>query len=216
MDTIGSICNHCGCKRGNSRLDISGSLTNFADPAWKLQVKGSVELQEIEALSDVPGLNRGQVQLDLQGSGNKSNFIVNGQSKVTDASYHAGSVHVAGVNAETGIHITQDELDLTGIRARLAQGGYIDGDLKITQWLHATSPAAVPALPPATARAMRRAKAVVANPDVQRGTIRAHIHNISLASIMAVVAPPHYTSLDSTRKPAVRRAWTGRAAQTLL
>ncbi|MGC2213783.1 MAG: translocation/assembly module TamB [Silvibacterium sp.] len=198
---------------GNSRLDISGALTNFADPAWKLQVKGGVELQEIEALSDVPGLNRGQVQLDLQGSGNKSNFIVNGQSKVTAASYHAGSVHVAEVNAETGIHITQGELDLTGIRARLAQGGYIDGDLKITQWLHATPPAAVPALPPATTRAMRRAKAAVANPDVQRGTIRAHIHNISLASIMAVVAPPHYRELgfDTEASGEASVDWAGSA-----
>ena len=140
-------------------------------------------------------------------------FIVIGQSKVTGASYHAGSVHVAGVNAETGIHITQDELDLTGIKARLAQGGYIDGDLKITQWLHPASPAAVPALPPATARAMRRAKAVVANPDVQRGTIRAHIHNISLASIMAVVAPPHYRELgfDTESSGEASVDWAGSA-----
>ena len=53
------ICNRCGCKRGIRVSTLMARSMNFADPVWKLQVKGEVELQEVEALSDVPGLNHG-------------------------------------------------------------------------------------------------------------------------------------------------------------
>ena len=200
-------------KSGNSNLDLNGSLVNFADPLWKLQAKGGVEIETIEALTDVPGLSRGQVQLDLTGSGNKGQFTVSGQSKVTGASYRAGSIHLAGVNAETSLHITQDELDLTGLKARLAQGGSVDGTVTIARWLQPAPAAAVPSLPPATARAARKAKAVVTRPDVQRGTIRAQLHGIELASIMAIVAPPHYTDLgfDTAASGVGTADWAGSA-----
>lgn len=200
-------------RSGNSQLDIHGSAVNFTDPVWKVQAKGKVELGEIEALSDVPGLNRGQIQLDVQGSGNRSTFTVNGQSKITGASYHAGSIHLIGVNAKTNLHITQSELDLTGISARLAGGGYINAEMKVTQWLHPTSPEAIPVLQPSTVRADHKAQAMVSKSGEQKGTIRAQLHGISLASIMAVVAPPHYTELgfDTEASGAASVDWTGSA-----
>jgi translocation and assembly module TamB len=198
---------------GDSNLDLSGSLVNFADPVWKLQAKGGVEIDAVETLADVPGLSRGRVQLDLMGGGNKSQFAVSGRSKVMGASYHAGSIHLAGVNAEASLHLTQDELALTAIKARLAQGGSVDGTLTIAQWMQPVPTAAVPPLPPATARAARKAKAVVAKPDVQRGTIRAQLHGIEFASIMAIVAPPHYTELgfDTEASGDATVDWTGSA-----
>lgn len=180
---------------GSSQLNMNGSLVNFTNPSWKLQVKGGVQLEEVEALSAIPGLNRGQVELNLEGSGNKSTFTVNGQSEVIGASYHAGSIHLTGVNAKTNLHMTQDELDLTGATARLAQGGVINGEMRITQWQNSAPSPAVPALPPATPRAENKAVAAAATPNVQRGTIRAQLHGISLATIMTIVAPEHYDEL---------------------
>lgn len=196
---------------GNTHLDVKGTLVNFSDPAWKLQVKGGIALEEVEALSDVPGLNQGEMQLDLQGSGNKANFTVDGKSRITGASYHAGSIHLKGVRVETGLHITQDELDLMNIRAQLSQGGSIDGQMKVTRWLHPVSGASVPVLPPSTKHAERRARAVVTQPAAQRGTIRAQLHGIALASIMAIVAPPHYTELgfDTEASGDAAVDWTG-------
>ena len=181
---------------GESQLNLSGALVNFADPAWNLQAKGGVALATVETLSGIPGVNRGQVRLDLQGSGNKSTFEVNGSSSVRGASYHAGSIHLTGFSADMRLHLTQDEVKLTALRARLAKGGVIDGDLEIEHWLHATPPpAAVPHLPPTTQHAKRRAQSVAAKPAVQRGTIHARLHNLDLASIMTIVAPPHFTEL---------------------
>lgn len=180
---------------GSSQLNVNGSLVNFSNPSWKLQVKGGVQLEEVEALSDIPGLNRGQVQLNLQGSGNKSSFTVNGQSEVIGASYQAGSIHLTGVNAKTNLHMTQGELDLTGATARLSQGGVITGEMRITQWQNEAPAPAVPALPPSTTRAKNRAVAVTTNPNVQRGIIRAQLRGISLATVMTIVAPAHYEEL---------------------
>jgi translocation and assembly module TamB len=191
---------------GHSHLDANGTLVNFADPTWTLQAKGGMELAEVEALTDIPGLSRGSVLLDVQGKGHNADFTVNGTSSVTDGSYHAGSIHLSGVNAETNLHITQDELDLTGIQAKLAQGGFIDGNMKVTQWLQpGTSGAVRP--PPGTVTAR------VARPEM-RGTIRAQMHSIALASIMAIVAPPHYTELgfDTEATGDATVDWTGSTA----
>jgi translocation and assembly module TamB len=198
---------------GNSQLNVSGSVVNFADPAWKLQLKGTVQLEEVEALSDIPGLKQGQVQLDLRGRGTKRSFTVDGQSRLSGASYQVGSIHLTGVRAATQLHVTQDELDLTGIQAQLAQGGSIDGEMRITQWLNATPASAVPPLPPATTRAKRKAEAVVAQPAAQTGRVRAHVHNIGLASIMASVAPRQYTELgfDTEASGDATVDWTGSA-----
>jgi len=179
---------------GNTHLDLHGTLVNFSDPVWKVQMKGGVALEEIEALSDVPGLNQGEIQLDLQGSGSRSDFTVDGKSGITGASYQVGTIHLKDLRAETNVHVTRDELDLTNIRAQLPQGGYVDGEMRVTHWLQPTG-------------------AVVAKSDVQRGTIRAQVHGISLASIMAMVAPPHYTELgfDTEATGAAVADWTGNA-----
>ena len=195
---------------GNSHLDVNGMLVNFADPTWTVQAKGGVALAEVEALTEIPGLSHGSVELDVQGKGHKAEFAVNGKSSVTGGSYHAGSIHLAGVNAETNLHITQDELDLTDIRARLAQGGFIDGNMKITQWLQPGASGAVRPLPGAT----RPVTAKTAKPEVQRGMIRAQLHGIALASIMAIVAPPNYTELgfDTEATGDATVDWTGSTA----
>lgn len=201
-------------RTGDSQLSLSGTLVNFASPAWSLRVNGSVALASVEALTGIPGINRGQVRMDLQGSGSKSVFDIKGSTSVRGASYHTGSIHLIGFSADTRLHLTQDELDLTDLRARLGKGGVIDGDLKITHWLHAAPPpAAVPNLPPSTSRTKRRAQVVAAKPTVQRGTIHAHLHNLDLAAIMAIVAPPHFTELgfDTQASGDATVEWAGSA-----
>ncbi len=173
---------------GKSQLNASGTIENFADPAWKLQAKGTIELEEVEVLGEVSGLRQGQASVDLQGSGRRSSFVVSGQCSLANASYHVGSIHLAGVNATTSLRITQDELDLTGARAQLADGGYIDGQVKITHWLSAA-------------------------PVVSHGTVQAQLHAIPLSSIMAEVAPQHYMELgfDTEASGDASADWTGNA-----
>jgi translocation and assembly module TamB len=118
------------------------------------------------------------------------------------------SVHLAGINAETHLHITQDELSLTNMTARLAQGGFIDGEMKITHWLnHASTMAGSSSKEPGTRRS------ATTKAGVEQGAIRAQLHGIALATIMASVAPSHYTELgfDTAASGMATVNWTGSA-----
>jgi translocation and assembly module TamB len=200
-------------KSGESLLTGSASVTNFADPAWKGQFQGAVDLREIEALSDIPGLDRGQVALELTGQGTKNTFAVDGTTKVTAAAYHVGSIHIVGANASALLHVTHDEIALTAMKARLPGGGAIDGEMRILRWLNTPPTSAVPDLPPATTRALRKARDVNAGKGKQQGIIRAKIRGVSLYSLMSIVAPPHYSDLgfDTEATGDVGVDWTGSA-----
>ncbi len=198
---------------GASLLNATGSFENFADPQWKLNVQGKMDIREVQVLAQIDGLTQGQVELSLQGQGTKSDFTVDGQSKVSGGAYHVDSIHLAGVNAEAAIHLTPDELSLTKMQARLPQGGRVDGDLRIVHWLNQAPAAAVTPLPPASTRAARKATAVTADKNQQQGTIHAKISGISLNTVMVMVAPPHYRDLgfDTAASGQGTVTWTGSA-----
>jgi translocation and assembly module TamB len=198
---------------GESMLNGKGTLKNFSNPAWNMQVQGAVDIREVEALFDIPGLNRGQVAMQLTGQGSKTTFNVDGHADVKAATYHIATIHIAGASATTQIHLDQDELALTGIKARLAGGGAIDADLRITHWLEPAPPNEVPNLPPATTRALRKASTLDKDRGKQQGTIRAKIRGISLFSIMSMVAPAHYADLgfDTAATGDASVDWTGSA-----
>ncbi len=97
----------------------------------KRPFSGNVDIRTFEALAAIPGLDKGNVEMQLTGQGTKSSFIVDGQGKVTDGTYRTGTIHLVGVNAKTAIHITEDELALTNAQAKLPGGGTVDGTLRI-------------------------------------------------------------------------------------
>ncbi len=50
----------------SSKLQVTGSIKNFAKPEWQTTVKGSLDLKQISVLADVDGLNAGAVDLDVK------------------------------------------------------------------------------------------------------------------------------------------------------
>src|SRR6185312_6747210 len=98
-------------------------------------------------------------------------------------------------------------------RVLLSGGGFIDGEMSIRHLRNAAKPAAVPNLPPATTRAMRKARAIVSKPELQRGSIRVQLHNLALSSIMGIVAPSRYSELgfDTAVSGGAKVDWTGSA-----
>lgn len=200
-------------RTGDSLLSMTGSLQDFSDPHWNLNVTGGLALKEVEALANIPGIQQGEVRIDLKGGGSKEQFSVTGTSDVRGLAYHAGSIHISGMRAETKLRLTQDDLELPDFRLRLSTGGFIDGSMSIRHWRRPARPAAVPELPPATARAMRKARAVVAKPEIQSGSIKVHLHNLALSSIMGIVAPSRYSELgfDTEASGSAEVGWKGSA-----
>ena len=171
---------------GASTLAGRLSLRNFADPQWTASLSGDVDVRLVQAFVSIPGLDNGNVDLQLIGQGTRNSFNIDGQSKVTGGAYHTGTIHLAGVNAKTALHINQNELTLTNAQAKLAEGGTVEGTLRIVNWLSSVSPG--PEKPQATPG--RRGPAVAPANNEQQGTIRARISDMTVASIMSVVAPP--------------------------
>ena len=200
-------------RTGNSLLSMDGALRNFAGPHWNLNVTGGLALEQVEALVNIPGVQRGEVRLDLKGGGSKEQFTVSGTSQARGLAYHVGSIHVTGVRAETRLRLTQEDLQLSDMRVLLSGGGFIDGEMSIRHWRNPAQPEAVPNLPPATTRAMRKARAIVAKPELQRGSIRVQLHNLALSSIMGIVAPSRYSELgfDTAVSGGAKVDWTGSA-----
>ncbi|HEY0784862.1 MAG TPA: hypothetical protein VGD62_03265, partial [Acidobacteriaceae bacterium] len=216
---------------GTSKLMAHAHLSDFNDPHWQMGAKGTIDLREAAALAPVPGLNQGVVALDLQGKGTKALFTVDGETRLAGVVYRGSGVDIAGMSAATRVHITQDELSLNDLQARLARGGNVDGEAHLYNWLSpAPQPSSAPAAaspaaggkPAAAANGARQANQVVAqataNPaakaQVSRGVVNARLSNFNLPTILSIIAPPKFQNLGfaTTASGTVALNWTGNAS----
>ncbi len=219
LSRTGAVVSQLQLQTGNSPkqgslLEVSGSLQNYADPQLDFAARGSIDVREVEALTAVPGLESGIAELRLTAKGNPSNFSVDGNAKVLGAAYRIPEVQVSGVNGSADIHITQDEIALTALTARLPEGGSLDGELRLANWL-APTPAA-PTRKEAAAAVAKKSQNLPAPAigQVATGNIRAQIRDITLRSVMRAVAPERYQDLgfDTAASGPVSVQWTGSAA----
>jgi translocation and assembly module TamB len=183
---------------GPSLLKATASITDFNDPHWNLTLQGKVDVREVMALAPVDGVDRGIADLDLKGQGIKTQFVLSGQAKVVGAAYHVGTVHIAGVDVDTGINATEDELTFTGVRARIQRGGSVEAEMRLAHWLGAEM--------------LRPGEP--ASDAIRRGTIRAKLRGISLRTVMYFVAPGQYDELgfDTVASGDGMVDWTGDAS----
>jgi translocation and assembly module TamB len=181
-----------------TELRAAGSLTDFSNPHWQFTVKGAVDALALSALTEIPGLAAGTAQLDATGSGTAAQFSIDGNASLTGGAFRMGSVNITGAQGAAALHISQDVVAVTGIRAR-AVGGTVDGDLRIVHWQ-------APAPPPG-----RRVKPGTL---VTQGIIRTHIAGFALDRILEVVAPPTFRrfGFDTVATGTANVDWTGDAS----
>ena len=173
-------------RTGPSSLEATAAVKDFANPHWTLIAGGKIDVREVMALEPVEGVDSGVATLDLKGQGTKKQFLMDGLVHVAGAAYHTGPVHITGANADMVLHMTHDDLALTGIRVKLNRGGAVDAEMRIARWLE----------------------------PARKGSIRARIGGFSLRSVMAMVAPPHYEDLgfDTWVAGDTFVDWTGNAS----
>ena len=185
---------------GASRLDASGSLSDFTQMHWRLGANGTIDLREVAALAAVEGLGPGQAGLALKGQGTgTANFDVTGNLRLNDVGYKTPSLLLTGLNASTSLRATQDEITLPDLKARLRQGGGVDVDAKLLHWLPPAAPA--PGQPAAKA-------------PPQQATIRTHLYGIKLQTVFETIAAHKYANLgfDTQADGDATIAWTGSPA----
>jgi translocation and assembly module TamB len=183
-------------------LRASGTLDNFAAPHWQFTMKGAIDALEIRALTGVPGLDGGTAQLEANGHGVNSQFVVDGTARISGGAYRTGTVHVMGVTADGVAHVTQDLIAVTGIHARLATGGLVTGEMHIANWETASTGAGGPAPP-------GRPAPPIAAP--QKGSIRTRLAGFTLDSLLDSVAPRQFRRLgfDTSAAGTANVDWTG-------
>ena len=188
---------------GPSRLDATASVQDFANPQWKLAANGRIDVREVEALTAIEGLDRGVADLALQGQGTLAKFNIDGQANITGADYKASYAHTGMADVTTAIHINETDLGVTGIRARLREGGSLDAEVHLLNWLSPRTPTA-PATPAKVAgrtgsgaggSTARAVTASATTSSAQHGIIRARIHGITLRTVMSIVTEPRFQNL---------------------
>ncbi|HVT99629.1 MAG TPA: translocation/assembly module TamB domain-containing protein [Acidobacteriaceae bacterium] len=177
-------------------LRASGNLNNFASPQWQFSMKGAIDALEVRALTGLTGLAGGTAQIEASGHGSGPQFVIDGNGRISGGAYRTGTVNAGGVTADAVAHVTQDQIAVTGIHARLATGGVLTGEMHILNW---NSPA-----PAANSQP-------VAQSGQQQGIIRTRLAGFTLDSLLDTVAPPHFRRLGyaTTASGTANIDWTG-------
>jgi translocation and assembly module TamB len=196
---------------GDSTLEASASIKNFAAPHWQMAAKGSVDLREVAALAQLNGLGPGTIGLDIEGQGEGANrFDVNGHASLKDADYKASSFLITGVNASTTVRVTQDEIAVPALVVKLRQGGDIDGSADLLHWMAATPPLTVSAAQKTT----RAIKSKQPEPLQQQAKINLHLRGIRGQTLLEMAAARKYQDLgfDTSLGGTANIAWRGTIA----
>jgi translocation and assembly module TamB len=200
-----------GDSGGESTFEASASVKNFADPHWQMAAKGSIDLREVATLAEVEGLGPGTLGLDISGQGESAKvFDINGHASLKDAAYKSSAALVTGLNADTTVRVTQDEIAVPALIVKLRQGGSVDGSAVLLHWLAATPPATGVAAQ-TTARPIRTKGP---EPQQQQAKINLQIHGIRAQTLLEMVAARKYQDLgfDTSLGGTANIAWTGTIA----
>ena len=126
---------------GESKLDASGILSDFTKLHWQIAAKGTVDLREVAALAAVDGLERGELGLQVKGQGTGGQgpgvaaFDVTGNLQLKDATYRQSYLLLSGINAASSLHTTQDMVALPDVKVRLRQGGGVNADARLLNYM---------------------------------------------------------------------------------
>jgi len=175
-------------------LRANGTLDDFAHPRWQFTMKGAIDALEVRALTGTPGLDAGTAQLEANGHGTGSQFVVDGNARISGGAYRTGTVNANNVTADAVAHVTQDLIAVTDIHARLATGGVVTGAMRIVNW---QAPAvAQPGQPEAGA---------------EQGMIRTQLAGFTLDSLLDTVAPRRFRRLgfDTSAAGTASVDWKG-------
>ena len=116
-------------------LNISGALSQFSRPRWQALVKGELDLRLLDLVLGYPSAPEGLARLDLTGGGDSHGFRIDGTVRADKAAYVGTGVIAHGIELNTHVHADSQQLLITGISARLAEGGEIDGEVLLHNWL---------------------------------------------------------------------------------
>lgn len=200
-------------------LNITGSLRNFSAPRWQARLEGDLDLHLLDPVLGYSDAPEGIARLDLTAGGESRTWRIDGGVHVQNAAYIGTGVTARGMDLATKVHADNHELHITNIAARLQQGGEIDGELLLENWLPASAaPVVMEAAPPETPRPSLRNRlagrlhrppppsappapphsTLVVSPISRipvNGKVRAVFHNVTVDAVLDMVSQPPFQRL---------------------
>ncbi len=101
---------------------------------------------------------------------------------------------LSGINATSSLHATQDEVALPDVKVRLRQGGGVDANAKLMNYMAPAPPAVQPAVAMHSARKTAGKTAPKSGPQ-QEAAIHARIFGIRPEMVFEIIAVPKYANL---------------------
>jgi translocation and assembly module TamB len=178
-------------------LEISGALDDFNHPHWQARVSGDLDMRLLDPVTGYPDAPEGFAHLDLMATGQDQSFQLDGPVHIAGGSYIGTGVTAKGIMLDAQIHADEKRLQITQIVAQLRQGGEIAGSVDLQPWL--------PSVPSATMEreASPEERRATRNVLIQpvpivipvNGKVTADFRNVTLDTILAMVAAPPYQRL---------------------
>jgi translocation and assembly module TamB len=199
-------------------VEVKGELDNFSEPRWRAGVTGDLDMRLLDALTGYPFAPEGIAHLDLGASGQPGRFLIEGAIRVDDGAYIGTGVSERGVGLTAHVRADQNRLFITGIVARLHQGGSIEGTVDLAHWLRPAAGKPAPqstGLSGARGRPARNAGDAIEIPV--DGKVTTEFHDVALDTILDMVGqqPFQRLGLDARVNGPAAATWSKGDKQTV-
>jgi translocation and assembly module TamB len=180
-------------------LEVTGALEDFSSPSWQTRIAGDLDMRLLDPVTGYPNAPEGIAHLNLAAAGHDGEFRIDGPVHVDGGAYVGTGVVEHGIDLDARVHADQGRLLISGIVARLHQGGRVEGIVDLAPWLPESTRAAV--LIPASLRMTRIAGKRVApvhpadNTIPVNGKVTADFKDVSLDTILDMVSQQPFQRL---------------------
>jgi translocation and assembly module TamB len=179
-------------------LHIAGELDDLNHPHWQAKVTGDLDMRLLDPVFGYPDAPEGIARLQFAATGDAHSFHIDGPIHIDKGSYLGAGMNARGVTLDAQIRADQKRLQIDGVVARLAQGGQVEGAVDLQPWLLSAPAATVERTyaNPQERRAARNTLVRSAPPTIPvNGKVTANFKNVSLDTLLDVVAAPPYRRL---------------------
>ena len=183
-------------------LEVTGDLEDFTHPHWHAHVQGDLDMRLLDPIVGYPDAPEGVARLDLSAAGQEDVFQIDGGVHIDGASYIGEGVIATGVTLDTRVRADGKQLLLTGIVARMRQGGQIEGTVALEPWLPRDPRAHLQANLKGTEDSAADRNTVVRTPNwiiPVNGKVTANFKDVALDTVLDMVSPPSYRRLGPNR-----------------
>jgi translocation and assembly module TamB len=194
-------------------LEVTGDLEDFTHPRWHAHVQGDLDMRLLDPITGYGDAPEGLARLDLSAAGQQDAFQIDGAVHIDDGSYIGEGVIAKGITFDTHIHADSKQLLITGIVARLRQGGQIEGTVALEPWLPTDASAHPQQAPQGTEESRANRNTLVRTPPSiipVNGKVTAEFKDVALDTVLDMVSPAPYRRLGLDARvngPAVA-VWT--------